>query len=206
MRPGRLDQLIYIPMPDSASRISIFKSILRAGNLAPDVNLDQIGGEFVGFSGADIKEFCNRTQMFAIEESIQKRQENDAKIRALEEAGQPVPDELRADPVGQLTLRHFQKALPFARKSVDPIQIKRYTDFAESMRGTAPVIRGPAETDDTIGETATGTIAGVRSGGPGGAPGAGGGNAFQSAGGQQAGGDLYGGGGAADNGADDLYG
>merc|ERR1711991_95372 len=155
MRPGLLDQLIYIPMPDAASRVSIFKSILKA-DLADDVDLNQIGTEFVGFSGADIKEFCNRVQMFAIEESIQQRVENDAKIRALEEAGQPVPDELREDPVSVLRLKHFQKALPFARKSVDAIQIKRYTDFAESMRGTAPVIRGPAETDNTIGEAAGG--------------------------------------------------
>jgi transitional endoplasmic reticulum ATPase len=152
MRPGRLDQLIYIPMPDAASRISIFKSILRNTSLAPDVDLNNIGTEFVGFSGADIKEFCNRTQMFAIEESIARRQENDARIKALEEAGEEVPAELRQDPVSQLQLKHFQRALEFARISVDAVQIKRYHDFAESMRGTAPIIRGPAETDDTIGE------------------------------------------------------
>ena len=183
-----MDQLIYIPMPDAASRTSIFKSILKHGNLAPDVNLDEIGREFVGFSGADIKEFCNRTQMFAIEESIQARVERDAKIRALEEAGQPVPDELREEPVSLLRLKHFQKALPFARKSVDAIQIKRYSDFAESMRGTAPVIRGPAETDNTIGET--------------GGSGAG----FQSAGAGNNAADLYGAEGPnGDDAADDLY-
>merc|ERR1711991_840002 len=194
MRPGRLDQLIYIPMPDTASRVSIFKATLRNANLAPDVDLTNVGTEFVGFSGADIKEFCNRTQMFAIEESIQRRVENDAKIRALEEAGQPVPDELRADPVNAIELRHFQKALPFARKSVDPIQIKRYTDFAESMRGTAPKIRGPAETDDTIGEQGGANIGNA-------AP-----SAFQSAnvGGTGGGGDLYGQSNP-DDGDDDLY-
>jgi len=188
MRPGRLDQLIYIPMPDAASRVSIFKAVLKAGNLAADVDLNQIGSEFVGFSGADIKEFCNRTQMFAVEESINARQETDAKIRALEEAGQPVPEELRQEPVSLLQLKHFQKALPFARKSVDAIQIKRYTDFAESMRGTAPNIRGPAETDNTIGEAAGAT---------GGAP------AFSSAPTGNAADDLYAAG--PDDGADDLY-
>merc|ERR1712023_581941 len=29
MRPGRLDQLIYIPMPDYESRLSVLKAILR---------------------------------------------------------------------------------------------------------------------------------------------------------------------------------
>jgi len=95
---------------------------------------------------------------------------------------------LRKDPVSLLQLKHFQKALPFARKSVDAIQIKRYTDFAESMRGTVPIIRGPAQTDDTIGEAAPSA-------------------AFQSATANAGGGaaNLYGGGGA-DAGADDLYG
>lgn len=29
LRPGRLDQLIYIPLPDEASRLQIFKASLR---------------------------------------------------------------------------------------------------------------------------------------------------------------------------------
>jgi len=29
MRPGRLDQLIYIPMPDYETRLSILKAVLR---------------------------------------------------------------------------------------------------------------------------------------------------------------------------------
>merc|ERR1712003_436808 len=29
IRPGRLDQLIYIPLPDKASRIQIFKAVIR---------------------------------------------------------------------------------------------------------------------------------------------------------------------------------
>lgn len=29
LRPGRLDQLIYIPLPDEASRLQIFKANLR---------------------------------------------------------------------------------------------------------------------------------------------------------------------------------
>merc|ERR1711966_356039 len=38
MRPGRLDQLIYIPLPDDKSRISIFKANLRKSPIANDVD------------------------------------------------------------------------------------------------------------------------------------------------------------------------
>lgn len=35
LRPGRLDQLIYIPLPDEASRVQIFKANLRKSPVAP---------------------------------------------------------------------------------------------------------------------------------------------------------------------------
>ncbi|CAL5052125.1 unnamed protein product [Urochloa decumbens] len=39
LRPGRLDQLIYIPLPDEASRHQIFKACLRKSPVAGDVDL-----------------------------------------------------------------------------------------------------------------------------------------------------------------------
>merc|ERR1719326_1769474 len=42
MRPGRLDQLMYIPLPDLKSRISILKANLRKSPLAPDVSLEKV--------------------------------------------------------------------------------------------------------------------------------------------------------------------
>merc|ERR1712100_866781 len=35
MRPGRLDQLIYIPLPDEKSRLSIFRANLRKSPVSP---------------------------------------------------------------------------------------------------------------------------------------------------------------------------
>merc|ERR1719157_236055 len=39
IRPGRLDQLIYIPLPDAPSRINIFKANLRKSPVAPNVSM-----------------------------------------------------------------------------------------------------------------------------------------------------------------------
>merc|ERR1711937_73558 len=39
LRPGRLDQLIYIPLPDEGSRLNILKSVLRKSPVAPGVDL-----------------------------------------------------------------------------------------------------------------------------------------------------------------------
>ena len=66
MRPGRLDQLIYIPLPDDGSRRSIFKSVLRKSPVAPGVELEALVKNTKGFSGADITEICQRACKAAI--------------------------------------------------------------------------------------------------------------------------------------------
>jgi len=60
LRPGRLDQLIYIPLPDEGSRRQIFKAVLRKSPVAPDVDIDLLVKFTNGFSGADITEICQR--------------------------------------------------------------------------------------------------------------------------------------------------
>lgn len=37
IRPGRLDQLIYIPLPDKASRVNVIKAVLRKTPIAGNV-------------------------------------------------------------------------------------------------------------------------------------------------------------------------
>jgi len=40
LRPGRLDQLIYIPLPDKPSRTGILKAGLRKSPVAKDVDIE----------------------------------------------------------------------------------------------------------------------------------------------------------------------
>merc|ERR1712076_154025 len=58
MRPGRLDQLIYIPLPDLPSRLSILKAVLRKSPVARDVDLEFLAKHTHGYSGADLTEVC----------------------------------------------------------------------------------------------------------------------------------------------------
>jgi hypothetical protein len=72
LRPGRLDQLIYIPLPDEASRLRIFQAALRKSPLAKEVDLEALARYTQGFSGADITEICQRASKYAIREDIEK--------------------------------------------------------------------------------------------------------------------------------------
>lgn len=72
LRPGRLDQLIYIPLPDEDSRHQIFKACLRKSPVSKDVDLRALAKYTQGFSGADITEICQRACKYAIRENIEK--------------------------------------------------------------------------------------------------------------------------------------
>lgn len=42
LRPGRLDQLIYIPLPDMPSRLGVLKANLKKTPVAKDVDLNYV--------------------------------------------------------------------------------------------------------------------------------------------------------------------
>jgi transitional endoplasmic reticulum ATPase len=73
LRPGRFDQLIYIPLPDRNARLGILKAALRKAPLSNDVDLCYLAEHTNGLSGADLKEICQRACKFAIRDSIEKR-------------------------------------------------------------------------------------------------------------------------------------
>jgi len=79
LRPGRLDQLIYIPLPDEGSRMGVLRAVLRKSPVAPDVDLDYLANKTVGFSGADLTEICQRACKLAIRECIEKEIEREKK-------------------------------------------------------------------------------------------------------------------------------
>ena len=72
LRPGRLDQLIYIPLPDDKSRSSILKANLRKSPISKDIDLEFLAKNTHGFSGADLTEICQRACKLAIRESIEQ--------------------------------------------------------------------------------------------------------------------------------------
>ncbi|CAD7704442.1 unnamed protein product, partial [Ostreobium quekettii] len=134
LRPGRLDQLIYIPLPDAESRRQIFKAVLRKSPVAPDVDIEALVKHTNDFSGADITEICQRACKYAIRESIEKDIERE---RAKANAGEGDSMEVEeVDDVPFITRAHFEEAMKFARQSVTQTQKLQYESFKESMRQT----------------------------------------------------------------------
>src|SRR6201996_4518048 len=76
-RPGRLDTLVYVPLPDEASRLGILTAQLRKTPVAPDVDLKFIASKTHGFSGADLGFITQRAVKLAIKQSIGLAVQND---------------------------------------------------------------------------------------------------------------------------------
>jgi transitional endoplasmic reticulum ATPase len=133
-RPGRLDTLVYVPLPDEASRVGILKAQLRKTPVASDVDVEFIAKNTHGFSGADLGFIAQRATKLAIKESIAKDIE---RRKAQEEAGEDIMDEDDGeDPVPELTKRHFEEAMASARRSVTDVEVRRYEDFAQRMKNS----------------------------------------------------------------------
>lgn len=69
IRYGHLDKLIYVPMPDEPSRLSISKANLRKVSIS-SVNLEAFTHATVFYSGADITEIVNKETRYAIKATL----------------------------------------------------------------------------------------------------------------------------------------
>merc|ERR1719274_305260 len=114
MRPGRLDQLIYIPMPDLESRLSILKATLRKSPISSDVDLDFLAANTEKYTGADLTEICQRAAKMAIRENIERDMER---------------ERLKAEN----TPSHFEEAVRASRRSVSDRDLAQYSSFATTL-------------------------------------------------------------------------
>ncbi|CAH3116937.1 unnamed protein product [Pocillopora meandrina] len=131
LRPGRLDQLIYIPLPDEASRVSILSACLRKSPIAKDVDLNYIAKVTHGFSGADLTEICQRACKLAVRESIETEIRLERERADNPDLDMEVEDE---DPVPEITRGHVEEAMKFARRSVSDNDIRKYEMFAQTLQ------------------------------------------------------------------------
>merc|ERR1712079_437000 len=104
---------------------------LRKSPVGKEVDLPFLARMTKGFSGADLTEICQRACKLAIRESI------DADIRREKErqkkgAAMDIYDD--DDPVPEITKRHFEEAMKFARRSVSDNDIKKYEMFSQTLQ------------------------------------------------------------------------
>jgi transitional endoplasmic reticulum ATPase len=110
LRPGRFDRVLYVPPPDKAARLAIFKIHTREMPLDEDVDLDILASVTEGYTGADIEAVVREAAMLAARENINAQ---------------------------KVSMRHFEKALLKIKPSVGPEEKAEYdrilSNFKKSM-------------------------------------------------------------------------
>ena len=66
IRPGRLDRLLYIPIPSKEARAEIFKIHSKNMSFDKKINATALVNKMEGFSGAEIRAVCTEAGYFAI--------------------------------------------------------------------------------------------------------------------------------------------
>lgn len=111
LRPGRFDELIYVPVPDQAARLHILRIHTEKMPMADDVDLEKIAERTLRYTGADLEDLVRRAGLHALR------------------AGQDKP---------RVTGEFFEQALGESRPSVTEEMERQYEEIAGSLKRESP--------------------------------------------------------------------
>lgn len=115
MRPGRIDKVVYVPLPDKRTRLEILKVHTKGKPLAEDIQLDILKELTKGYSGAEIAAVCNEAAMKALEEIVENYTDN-TKHSYVDE---------------KIAKKHFDNALKTIKPRINRDLLKIYEDFEQ---------------------------------------------------------------------------
>lgn len=102
LRPGRIDRIVYVPLPDEHTRREIFKTKLKKMTISDDVSLDVLVEKTKSYSGAEIQAVCHEAALKTIEESFEAE---------------------------EVKWKHFEFALKAVKPRTSPKLLKIYDDY-----------------------------------------------------------------------------
>jgi transitional endoplasmic reticulum ATPase len=111
LRPGRFDDLIYVPVPEEEGRLHILKIHTRDMPLGDDVELESIAERSAGYTGADLEDIVRRAGLQALR------------------------DDLATE---RVTMSYFEEALKETRASVTPEMDREYRELVRTLKQQSP--------------------------------------------------------------------
>jgi transitional endoplasmic reticulum ATPase len=111
LRPGRLDELVFVPVPDRDGRHKILDIHTSGMPLASDVDLGRIADRTHGYTGADLEDLVRRAGLQALREDLETT---------------------------EVPMRLFEEALQQTRASVPPEMEEEYRRLLEALKRESP--------------------------------------------------------------------
>ena len=107
LRPGRFDELIYVPVPNREGRLHILRIHTASVPLSADVDLESLAGRTEGYSGADLADLVRRAGLQALREDLEAK---------------------------EVPMRFFEQALKETRASVTREMEQEYRNMAAMLK------------------------------------------------------------------------
>ncbi|HET8654920.1 MAG TPA: CDC48 family AAA ATPase [Longimicrobiaceae bacterium] len=111
LRPGRFDELVYVPVPGPEGRLQILKIHTAEMPMADDVDLQEMADRTRGYTGADLEDLVRRAGLEALREDLETE---------------------------QVSMRFFEEAIKATRASVTPEMEREYEQIADSLKRESP--------------------------------------------------------------------
>ncbi|RDJ16846.1 CDC48 family AAA ATPase [Rhizobium grahamii] len=111
LRPGRFDELVYVPVPDAKARRKILGIHTKKMPLAGDIDLDDLAEKTERFTGADLEDLTRRAGLIALRQSLD---------------------------ASTVTNEDFTRALQEVRPSVTPEMEREYEEMLRTLRQENP--------------------------------------------------------------------
>jgi transitional endoplasmic reticulum ATPase len=118
LRPGRFDKIVYVPLPDKATRKKILEIHVNEKPISEVVDFERIAELTDGFSGADVSAVANTAISLVLHEYLQKYSSPEEATKHASEA--------------HVTMKHFEDAVK---------KIKTQRDSKSGEKVTVPYYR-----------------------------------------------------------------
>ncbi|MDA4118167.1 MAG: AAA family ATPase [Thaumarchaeota archaeon] len=113
----RFEKRIYVPLPNFEGRMSMFKSYTAPINVNAAVSLEDLSRISEGYSGSDIRDICQGSQLRVVRELFESGQ-------ALDKSVQPRP----------IVMSDFKEIMKSRKPSVSPEMLRAYSNWAEQYK------------------------------------------------------------------------
>ncbi len=111
LRPGRFDELVYVPVPDVKARRKILGIHMKKMPLAGDIDIEDLAEKTLRFTGADLEDLTRRAGLIALRQSLD---------------------------ASTVTRQDFEKALLEVRPSVTPEMELEYEEMLRTLKQESP--------------------------------------------------------------------
>lgn len=109
VRPGRIDRLVYVPLPDEETRREIFELQFKQIPVAEDVDVNTLVALSERYSGAEICSLCREAAMISLRENFDSK---------------------------EISLRHFESVFEQIKPGISDESISFYENFRNKTTGS----------------------------------------------------------------------